>query len=71
MQSAVYMCHVYLVWMTVVGDASAVVVHGTYCVQVSAAMGNASAEVKSIASFIAPTNDEGGVAFAIREALRL
>jgi hydroxymethylpyrimidine pyrophosphatase-like HAD family hydrolase len=34
-------------------------------------MGNASDEVKSIADFIAPSNDEGGVAFAIRKVLNL
>lgn len=39
--------------------------------QVSAAMGNASDEVKKVASFVAPTNNEAGVAYAIRKALGL
>ena len=39
--------------------------------QVSVAMGNAAEEVKHVASFVAPTNDEDGVAFAIRKVLQL
>lgn len=41
------------------------------CIQVSVAMGNAAEEVKQIASFTAPTNDEDGVEFAIRKVLQL
>jgi len=40
-------------------------------VQISVAMGNASDEVKCAAKFTAPTNDEDGVAIAIKDVLRM
>jgi hydroxymethylpyrimidine pyrophosphatase-like HAD family hydrolase len=36
----------------------------------SIAMGNAPEELKAEADLIAPTNDEGGVAWALREIIR-